>query len=109
MNKVVGHDLWVGQEGGRPRDPLACSLHTRTADFSGHGQEARSPTAFKVQALTRLTWVSSLPLPPPTTSQRPCNSPAHTHNRAWHLALGTREAENRPSRAAMQSDSLCVC
>ena len=35
----------------------------------------RSPPAFKVQALARCTWVSSLPLPP----DKP--TPAHTHNR----------------------------
>ena len=31
---------------------------------SSHPDTGRSPTAFKVQALARCTWVSSLPLPP---------------------------------------------
>ena len=48
----------------------------------------RSPTAFKVQALARCTWVSSLPLPP----DKP--TPAHTQSHSGHRMT--------------PNDSLCV-
>ena len=64
-----------GARGGDPR-----------ISTPGHG--GRSPTAFKVQALARCTWVSSLPLPP----DKP--TPAHTQSHSGHRMT--------------PNDSLCV-
>ena len=55
---------------------------------SPHPDTGRSPTAFKVQALARCTWVSSLPLPP----DKP--TPAHTQSHSGHRMT--------------PNDSLCV-
>ena len=60
----------------------------------------KSPTAFKVQALARCTWVSSLPLPP----DKP--TPAHTQSHSGHrmtpndsLCMLRQNLRRHPKRA----------
>ena len=60
--------------GNRHPGPECRALEERCGSSTN---QVRSPTAFKVQALARCTWVSSLPLRP----RRPTNQLPHTHNR----------------------------
>jgi len=63
---------------------------------SPHPDTGRSPAAFKVQALARCTWVSSLPLPP----DKP--TPAHTQS---HSGLAKSVVGGGESRAVSASAS----